>query len=59
MFAGLLDRRKSAHPGAKAALAEIYNAEDKRRALAAVKLFQAAYGAKFPKAASPTTSTPG
>src|SRR5213079_3320614 len=28
---------KSAHPGAKAALAEIYNAEDKRYAHAAVK----------------------
>jgi putative transposase len=41
---------KSAHPGAKAALAEIYNAEDKEHALAAVKAFEADYGAKFPKA---------
>jgi transposase-like protein len=41
---------KSAHSGAKKALAEIYNAEDKRRALDAVKAFEAAYGAKFAKA---------
>ena len=41
---------KSAHPGAKKALAEIWNAEDRRHALAAVSSFQAAYGAKFPKA---------
>jgi transposase-like protein len=49
---------KSAHPGAKKALAEIWNAEDKRHALDAVTAFQSAYGAKFGKAAprSPTTS---
>jgi transposase-like protein len=41
---------KSAHPGAKKALAEIWNAEDKRHALDAVKAFAATYGAKFPKA---------
>jgi transposase-like protein len=41
---------KSAHPGAKKALAEIWNAEDKRHALDAVKAFETAYGAKFPKA---------
>ena len=41
---------KSAHPGAKKALAEIWGAEDKDHALAAVKAFDAAYGAKFPKA---------
>jgi transposase-like protein len=41
---------KSAHPGAKKALKEIWNAEDKRHALDAVKAFEAAYGAKFPKA---------
>jgi transposase-like protein len=41
---------KSAHPGAKKALAEIWNAEDKRHARDAVKAFAAAYGAKFPKA---------
>jgi transposase-like protein len=41
---------KSAHPGAKKALAEIWNAEDKRRALDAATAFEAAYGAKFPKA---------
>ena len=41
---------KSAHPGAKKALAEIWGAENKDYALAAVKAFQAAYGAKFPKA---------
>ncbi|SJN37443.1 Mobile element protein [Luteococcus japonicus LSP_Lj1] len=37
---------KSAHPGAKAALAEIYNAEDKDHARAAAKAFAANYGAK-------------
>jgi transposase-like protein len=41
---------KSAHPGAKKALAEIWNAEDRRHALEAVTAFAAAYGAKFPKA---------
>ena len=41
---------KSAHPGAKKALAEIYNAEDKTHAERAAKAFAAAYGAKFPKA---------
>ena len=46
---------KSAHPGAKKALAEIWNAEDKDHAHAAVKAFAAAYGAKFPKAAAKIT----
>jgi len=46
---------KSAHPGAKKALAEIWGAEDKDHALAAVKAFEAAYGAKFPKAAAKIT----
>jgi transposase-like protein len=46
---------KSAHPGAKKALAEIWNAEDRRHALDAVKSFEAAYGAKFPKAVAKIT----
>jgi transposase-like protein len=46
---------KSAQPGAKKALAEIWNAEDKDHALAAVKAFEAAYGAKFPRAAAKVT----
>jgi putative transposase len=46
---------KSAHPGAKAALAEIYNAEDKDHALKAVKAFEADYGAKWPKAVAKIT----
>jgi transposase-like protein len=46
---------KSAHPGAKKALAEIWNAEDKDHARAAVKAFAAAYGAKFPKAVAKIT----
>ncbi|WP_370026942.1 IS256 family transposase [Planotetraspora sp. GP83] len=41
---------KSAHPGAKKALGEIWNAEDRTHALAAVKDFEAAYGAKYSKA---------
>jgi transposase-like protein len=46
---------RSAHPGAKKALAEIWGAEDKQHALTAVKAFQAAYGARFPKAAAKIT----
>ena len=46
---------KSAHPGAKKALAEIWNAEDKVHALAAAKAFEAAYGAKFGKAVAKIT----
>jgi putative transposase len=46
---------KSAHPGAKAALAEIYNAEDKDHALTAAKAFEAGYGAKWPKATAKIT----
>jgi transposase-like protein len=46
---------KSAHPGAKKAIAEIWGAEDKDHALAAVKAFGAAYGAKFPKAVAKIT----
>jgi putative transposase len=41
---------KSAQPGAKKALAEIYNAEDRDHALAAAKAFADLYGAKWPKA---------
>jgi putative transposase len=37
---------KSAQPGAKAALADIYNAEDRDHALKAVKAFEADYTAK-------------
>ena len=46
---------ESAQPGAKAALAEIWPAEDKDHALAAVKTFEADYRVKRPKAASNTT----
>ncbi len=46
---------KSAQPGAKAALAEIYNAEDRQHAEAAVKAFAADYGAKWPKAVAKIT----
>jgi transposase-like protein len=41
---------KSAHPAAKKHLAEIWNAEGKDHAHKAVKDFQIAYGAKYPKA---------
>jgi transposase-like protein len=41
---------KSAHPGAKKALAEIWNAEDREHARRAVAAFKLAYGAKFGKA---------
>jgi transposase-like protein len=46
---------KSAHPGAKKAVAEIRGVEDKDHALAAVKAFGAAYGVKFPRAAAKIT----
>ena len=46
---------KSAHPAAKAALAEIYNAEDKTHARAAAKAFAAEFGAKWPKAVAKIT----
>jgi transposase-like protein len=46
---------KSAQPGAKKALAEIWNAEDKTHALSAVAAFKAAYGAKYPKAVAKVT----
>jgi transposase-like protein len=46
---------KSAHPSAKNALAEIWNAEDKTHALAAVKTFTELFRAKFPKAVAKIT----
>jgi transposase-like protein len=46
---------KSAHPGAKKALAEIWNAEDKTHAREAADRFAATYGAKFPKAVAKIT----
>ena len=42
-------------PGAKKALAEIYNAEDRDHASAAAKAFAADYGAKWPKPAAKIT----
>ncbi len=41
---------KSAQPGARRALAEIRDAEDRAHALAAIEAFKADYGAKWPKA---------
>jgi len=46
---------KSAQPGARAALAEIYNAEDREHALKAAKAFEDLYGAKWPKAVAKIT----
>ncbi len=46
---------KSAQPDAKAALAEIYNAEDREHAQKAVKAFEVDYGAKWPKAVTKIT----
>jgi putative transposase len=46
---------KSAQPGAKSALAEIWQTEDKDHAMTAVKAFEAAYGAKWPKATAKIT----
>ena len=41
---------KSAHPGALAAIKDIYNAEDIDKAQVAIKAFEVDYGAKYPKA---------
>jgi len=46
---------KSAHPAAKKALAEIWNAENKKKARSAARAFDALFGAKFPKAAAKIT----
>ena len=46
---------KSAHPAAKKAIAEIWDAEDKTHALAAVKAFSELFGAKFGKAVAKIT----
>jgi transposase-like protein len=46
---------KSAHPGAKKALADIWNAEDRDHARRAVAAFKLAYGAKFAKAVTKIT----
>ena len=46
---------KSAHPGAKVALAQIWGAENKTLAVKAAKAFAADYGVKWPKAAAKIT----
>src|SRR5262245_1843057 len=46
---------KPAHPGAKKALAEIYNVENKTEAGKAAKSLASAYGAKHPKAVAKIT----
>jgi len=46
---------KSAQPGAKAAMAEIYNAADRKPAEVAAKAFAIDYGAKWPKAVAKIT----
>jgi len=50
----LIQQPKSAHPGAKKAPAEIYQAQDKTHAETAARAFAAEYGAKWPKAATKT-----
>ncbi len=47
--------KSAAHPGAKAPLGEIDNAEDKDHALKAAKAFADLYGAKWPKAVAKVT----
>ncbi|MEU1601625.1 IS256 family transposase [Streptomyces sp. NPDC005708] len=46
---------KSAQPGAKKAIQNIYNAEDRDHAVQAIKTFAQLYGAKFPKAVKKIT----
>jgi transposase-like protein len=50
---------KSAHPGVKKALAEIWNAEDRDHARRAAAAFKLAYGAKFGKAVAKITDDLG
>jgi putative transposase len=50
---------KSAHPGAKKALAEIWNAEDRDHARRPAAAFKWAYGAKFAKAVAKVTDDLG
>src|SRR5439155_1242252 len=47
---------KSAQPGAKKAIQDIYNAEGRDHAEAAIKTFAPLYGAKFPKAVKKITN---
>jgi transposase-like protein len=47
---------KSARPGAKKAIQDIYNAEDRDHAEAAIKTFAQLYDAKFPKAVKKITN---
>ena len=46
---------KSAQPGAKKAMQEIYNAEDRAHAEKAIEAFAKTYGAKWPKAVAKIT----
>lgn len=46
---------KSAQPGARKALQDIYNAEDRDLAVKAIKTFAQLYGTKFPKAVKKIT----
>ncbi|WP_030913177.1 IS256 family transposase, partial [Streptomyces sp. NRRL F-5126] len=46
---------KSTQPGAKKALQEIYNAEDRTHAEKAARAFEKTYGAKWPKAVKKIT----
>jgi len=46
---------KSAHPGALAAMKDIYNAEDVDKAQIAITAFERDYGAKYPKAVAKIT----
>lgn len=50
---------KSAQPGARKALRDIYNAEDRERAVKAVAAFDKTYGVKWPKAARKITDDVG
>jgi putative transposase len=47
---------KSVHAGARRALAEIRDAEDRDHALAAIEVFARDYGVKWPKAVTKITS---
>ncbi|MBL7626155.1 transposase [Frankia sp. CN6] len=50
---------KSAQPGAKKAIQDIYDAEDRDRSEAAIKIFAQLHGVKFPEAVKKVTADQG
>ncbi|MFB6607348.1 hypothetical protein ACFCXR_28460 [Streptomyces noursei] len=56
---GLRTRREGGQPGAKKAVQDIHNADDRDHAAQAIKTFAKLYGAKYPKAVKKITDGAG